>query len=289
MADGTTQEARTGLRKTRTIALPLALLAAMTAVVFAVASSAGARDVRHAVAPTNSAPPTISGTTQVGQVLTASTGTWSGTNPITFKYQWKQCDGSGGNCKNQSNGGKSTFTLVGPNAGNTIRVEVTATNGDGASAATSNATAVIAPAGTTTTTTTTPVSNGCASNGGTVPIANMTPPAHLNIDAFQVTPNPVTFGTQSLTVRVHISGCGGSVQGALVYVTAVPYNMFNVPAEATTGADGYATLNFNAMPGFPVSQKQQLLVMFVRARKDGEDLLAGISARRLISFNVKKS
>ena len=65
----------------------------------------------------------------------------------------------------------------------------------------------------------------------------------------QVTPSTVTYGTRSITARFHVSACGGSVQGALVYVTAVPYGMFNIPNEQATGADGWATLNFTALAG----------------------------------------
>jgi hypothetical protein len=119
-------------------------------------------------------------------------------------------------------------------------------------------------------------------------LSSVSPPARLTIDQTQVSSSTITYGTRSLTARFHVSACSGSVEGALVYVTAVPYGQFAIPNEQATGSDGWATLQFTALAGYPVSNKQQLLVMFVRAPKTGENLLGGISSRRLVSFHVTR-
>ncbi len=228
----------------------------------------------------NTKPPTISGSATLGSTLTAARGQWSGSEPLTFSYSWRRCDADGGSCAAIANATETTYVLQSADLGSSLRIRVVARDDSGTSGATSVPTAVVRAAG--------PPANGCSKLGGTVPVAGIAPPAQLRIDQTQVSPSSITFGTRSLTARFHISACGGSVEGALVYVTAVPYGQFAIPNEQPTGSDGWATLQFNALGGYPVSNKQQLLVMFVRARKNGENLLGGISSRRLVSFRVTR-
>jgi len=41
--------------------------------------------------PTNTAPPTVTGTAAVGATLGSTTGSWTGTAPITYARQWQRC------------------------------------------------------------------------------------------------------------------------------------------------------------------------------------------------------
>ena len=257
---------------------------AIVALVVGLGVGVGAGAAASAAAPVSASAPTITGTPQEGQKLVGHRGQWSG-NPTDYNDRWQRCAKDGGSCANISGATDRTgYLLKSVDVGNTIRFRVEASNADGNTFASSVPTAIITAASKPAP----PVTNGCGKTGGTIPVANVTPPARLTIDQTQIEPSSVTFGTRTLTTRFHVSACGGSVEGALVYVTAVPYGQFSATNEQPTGADGWATLQFQALAGYPVSSKQRLLIMFARARKSGENLLGGISTRRLVSFHVTR-
>jgi hypothetical protein len=98
------------------------------------------------VGPSNTSPPTISGSAKEGQTLTADVGLWAGSDPINYTYQWRRCDSSGAGCADISGQTAATYLLIGADVGKTIRVRVTATNAYGTSTTDSAQTAAVAAA-----------------------------------------------------------------------------------------------------------------------------------------------
>jgi hypothetical protein len=85
--------------------------------------------------------PSISGTVEVGVVLTAARGTWAGSPSVTYKYQWYRCTSSSiaagpysssmqkpASCTLISGATSSTYRAVTLDRGRYLSVRITATN-----------------------------------------------------------------------------------------------------------------------------------------------------------------
>lgn len=97
----------------------------------------GANEGNLPEAPANTAAPAITGTAQVGQVLTVTPGTWDGVAAPTLSYQWNAdavaIEGATG----------TTYTPVVGDIGAVITVTETARNWKGEASETSAATAAV--------------------------------------------------------------------------------------------------------------------------------------------------
>lgn len=232
--------------------------------------------VSSAAAPKNTAPPTISGTAQVGSTLTVTKGTWSGFT-TGYAYAWKRCDAKGNSCSTIGGATSATYTLTQADVGTTLRASVTASNAAGSTTATSAQTAQIPLSATA----------GCPSGSGAIQVADVLPPARLAIDQQSITPARLTHSTGLIQLRFRVTACGRPVQGASVFATPIPYNQFR-PTAGTTGADGTVTLTEPQESGYPADRRQELLAVLVRATKPGKPILGGVSTRRTVSFPVAR-
>lgn len=95
-----------------------------------------------AAAPASTAAPTVSGTAQQGQTLTAGNGTWSN-SPTSFSYQWQRCNADGASCAAIAGATAKTYRLAPADVDHRVRVGVTASNSDGQATAYSAATDLV--------------------------------------------------------------------------------------------------------------------------------------------------
>jgi hypothetical protein len=95
--------------------------------------------------PTITQAPVISGTAQVGQTLTATSGTWTGTEPVAATYQWLSCSASSpNNCSAISGATGLSYTAVSGDEGSVLRIALTVTNAFGDDSVRSKATSPVA-------------------------------------------------------------------------------------------------------------------------------------------------
>lgn len=95
--------------------------------------------------PVNTAYPVVSfgfGNTAplIGSFINTTVGTWSGSFPMTFKYQWKWCDSASASCFDIIGAISSFYTVPVTYYGKVLRVQVTATNSAASVAQNSEAT-----------------------------------------------------------------------------------------------------------------------------------------------------
>jgi hypothetical protein len=222
-------------------------------------------------APQNTAAPSVSGSAVVGGQLTAVEGSWS-SSVSRYAYQWQQCDAAGAGCGAIAGATGKIYGVRSADAGRTLRVEVTAVNPFGQRTAVSPQTGLVRNVG---------------SGGGTaVSIANVSLPDRLVITASTFSPSTIPNRGTQMTLRVRVNDTRGRlVSGALVLASGIPFGRITNMPETTTDSNGIATLRFNATTRLPI-RRNTALQIFLRARKPGENALAGVSTRRLVQVRI---
>lgn len=168
--------------------------------------------------------PTISGTDQVGAMLSVSPGSWSN-NPTGYTYQWQDC-WSPTDCTNIPGATASTYTLQPSDQGQAIEVLVQAKNASGSSPPTeAGPTAVIQPAPSAPTNVTPPTISGTLAPGQTLTVTQGT---WLN--------NPTTVSDQ----WERCDAGGGSCQ-ALTGATGRTYTLTDADVGSTLEVSETAT------------------------------------------------
>jgi hypothetical protein len=152
------------------------------------------RHIVDGLTPLNTALPTITGTAQVGQTLTAAPGTWTN-KPTAFLYQWQRCDAAGAACAVVSGATGRTYTLTTADAGSTVSVAVIAGNAVGKRTAISAVTTIVAAEGA-------PASTAPPTISGTVAVGQT-----LTADPGSWTGSPTSFTYQWRRCDAAGAGC----------------------------------------------------------------------------------
>jgi hypothetical protein len=258
--------------------LQLLLVAGFASGLTALAAVVAMADAQPAVVPKNTEAPAVVGTAQDGELVAAKDGEWDGTDPMTFTYQWQVCDGAGGNCANINGATGKVYRIATADVGRRLRVQVTAKNASGSKTVAAEATApVVRPTGATR------LQDGKYS----IPAASVKQPYRLVLSGLQFTPT-VLRSRQTFTGRFRVTDNRGYVvRDAIVLVTGVPLGWIFASQEVRTNVDGYAQIQLQPTTRLRLVRGGSM-VMFIRARKEGDDLLAGVSTRRLVRVRTAR-
>jgi hypothetical protein len=216
-------------------------------------------------APSEQAPPTISGQAEVGKTLTATTGTWKGTTPISYTFRWQVCNSSVSSCTNSGATGNS-YTIPAADVGKRLRVKVLAKNAEGETAGLSDPTDVVKASG---------------SAGPSVPVESLVGGDRLVVDTVSFNPNPVTSTSQPVHVTIKIKDNKGKlVRGAEVSIVSTPVRT-STPTPTKTDSAGIVVYTIQPRPDFLIKTGFSTQ-FYVKAYRAGEPTLAGVSGGRLV-------
>lgn len=98
----------------------------------------------NAIPPVNTVRPAVSGTVEVGETLTGTQGTWTGTPTPTYTRQWQVSDNGTSGWTGINGATASTFVLTSAQLGKFVRHVVTASNVAGVVSRDSLSTVVVA-------------------------------------------------------------------------------------------------------------------------------------------------
>ena len=203
--------------------------------------------------PVNTVLPAITGTPYAGQLLTSSTGTWTG-GGIAYTYQWRQCNAAGEACTNISGATSSTYTAVAGDSGHTIRVIVTATNTGGATPATSAQTTLVGSG--VPVNTTLPTITGTAQQGQTLTAST---------GIWNYTPTGYTYQWQDCN-------SAGEACAAITGATAATYTLAETDVGKTIRVVVTATNSFGSTPA---TSEKTATVLYATPVNTGLPVISG--------------
>ena len=223
-------------------------------------------------APTNTSPPTISGTASPGGTLIVDRGQWIGKQPITYRFHWLRCNQSGDNCAEIAGATNTAYRVTSADVGKSLRVRVTARDDGGSQS-------VISPRRNV-------VGGSPPPPGNSIPVGEVPNTARLIVSDVRFSPNPVRSRTAPITVRIRVKDTRGNViRGALVFIRSTPRVTSGGDRQAT-GSDGWLTYQLVPNANFPQPRSGYNVHFFVKAYRAGDPPLAGIAGYRLVQVRL---
>ncbi|HWB23273.1 MAG TPA: hypothetical protein VG652_10335 [Gaiellaceae bacterium] len=122
--------------------------------------------------PAITSDPTAVGAAVVGQRLTGTPGSWSGTGTLTYGYQWHRCNAAGAKCTSITGATSLSYKLVPKDVGQTLGLTVTVTDSGGSTSGYANLIGPISPANSLLVSTIQPAVTGTTNQGQALQVSD---------------------------------------------------------------------------------------------------------------------